>query len=109
MPQAIKNMNRDQLGKSGSIWVQELTISANSDIYLVPSDQVYSIYAMVPVGSTFKYSFNSYATLNANTAVTWVSWNGTDVIPLGVTGWMIAYASGTGICEVVVKTAGIGN
>lgn len=112
MAQTVRNITRDQVGKSGMVFQEHISLvnpDTVSDLLLLPADHIYAIFASVGATGSLQWSFDDLATLNANTSVTWVTWNGTDPIPVGATAIQFTRSSGTVACRLVVKTAGAGN
>ena len=107
---AVKEMELSKISNptrsAGALYFEEIEVldGITSDIFIIPIQRVYSICVNLAGTGSIEFSNDSYEKLEAGTA-DFKTWNGTDIINLGVIAFRVVSLTGTFTAKVAVKTA----
>jgi hypothetical protein len=110
MSQIVRDMIRDQDGKNGRVYFEKLTLSATgkSDVVIVPPDQITAIGVVVDelTNGNLQFTMDDLATIKANSAIDWTTWDGTSVINSAITAFQLVWIQSVVTAKITLKTVG---
>lgn len=91
---------------TGAVYHETVSIDTGtySDIYLIPTQQIYAISALINGDGVVEFSNDSQETLETGSP-DWIEWDGVSEINFGVTAFRVKWISGTVVFKITVKTA----
>lgn len=107
----IVHMKRSSLSQptpqTGALYTEKITlINGESDIFILPIAEIYSIAVNIAGSGIFSVSNDSVQDLENDNA-DFINWDGSSIINIGITAFKITWTSGTVVAKIAVKTANV--
>ena len=95
---------------SGKVWHETVILESpatESDIYLLPVQEIYAVDCIIDGTGTIQFTIDSDDTIRENPgSITWETWDGLSQVNFGVVAFQVTRSSGTVTAKITVRTRG---